>query len=193
MAHAGTRNDLGTESRKSLIFRLLSEAHNPGGPRVDRPGLSDHPVRPITSRQAALLLWHHALCTAMCATGCGLLHLICMLVHNGLCTRSSRLSPCRPLPPGARLRQGRVPRLEQRRLPGPIRAMEAPAGAAVGCVARDGRGGEGGGGKGAGAAERKVVGKTNVILRTGTGACCHCLLGRTGTRQEGASSNSRRC
>ena len=37
MAHAGTRNDLGTESRKSLIFRLLSEAHNPGGPKVDRP------------------------------------------------------------------------------------------------------------------------------------------------------------
>ena len=67
MAHAGTRNDLGTESRKSLIFRLLSEAHNPGGPEVDRPGLSDHPVRPITSRQTALLLWHHALCTAMCA------------------------------------------------------------------------------------------------------------------------------
>ena len=45
MAHAGTRNDIGTESRKSLIFRLLSEAHNPGGPKVDRPGLSDHPVR----------------------------------------------------------------------------------------------------------------------------------------------------
>ena len=45
MAHAGTRNDLGTESRKSLIFRLISDAHNPGGPQATKQGLSDHPVR----------------------------------------------------------------------------------------------------------------------------------------------------
>lgn len=39
-----TRNELGTEARKSLIFRLVSDAHNPGGPPMEKQGLSDHPV-----------------------------------------------------------------------------------------------------------------------------------------------------
>ena len=44
MAHGATRNELGTEARKSLIFRLVSDAHNPGGPPMEKQGLSDHPV-----------------------------------------------------------------------------------------------------------------------------------------------------
>lgn len=39
VAHTGTRNENGTESRKSIIFRIRAKAHNPN---VVVNGVSDH-------------------------------------------------------------------------------------------------------------------------------------------------------
>lgn len=42
VAHTGTRNEKGTESRKNIIFRIRAKAHNPN---VVVSGVTDHPDR----------------------------------------------------------------------------------------------------------------------------------------------------